>query len=233
MSNTFRLWFLFLASCAMAGLVAAALTARPGLAQNKSPDGMRNDAPSEVRMDVDFTILPKVLPDGTEAAVSPDEQLTPEPDLPNAAHTETPRSAEDPAVNTPAATVRPAPEPEDKEQTEIPAISPVEGTGMIRSVALDETAQRLALTVVTNRPVGRTTFMNLTNPRRLVVDILGKWTHKGGNVLRSEGMVKHVIMGEHPDHFRMVIHFRTPPQKDPTPEIRKAGDQLHILVDLS
>jgi hypothetical protein len=39
-------------------------------------------------------------------------------------------------------------------------------------------------------------------------------------------------MGEHPDRFRMVVHFRTPPKKNMTPEIRKTGDELHVLVAL-
>ena len=227
MSNTFRHWFLFLAACAMAGLVALALTARPGLAQDQ--------ARNELRMDVDFTVLPKVLPDGSEApaspAVPPEEPLTPEPDIPDAADAQTPPPADQPAAQTtaPAETV---PESAPTEQAEIPAVSPVKGTGLIRTVALDETAQGFSLDIIADRPVGRTTFMNLNNPRRLVVDILGKWKHKGGNVLRSEGAVKHVVMGEHPDHFRMVVHFRTPPGKAVTPEFRKAGDQLHVLVAL-
>ncbi|OIQ50230.1 hypothetical protein BerOc1_02161 [Pseudodesulfovibrio hydrargyri] len=234
MSNTFRHWFLFPAACAMAGLLALALTARPGLAQGQATGGER----SEVRMDVDFTVLPKVLPDGSEApassATSAEEPLTPEPDLAEADGSATPAPTEQAASDTraPADNAEPAPEPTPAEQAEIPAISPVEGTGAIRSVTLDETGQGFVLNVVADRPVGRTAFLNLDNPRRLVVDILGKWTHRGGNVLRSEGVVKHVVMGEHPDHFRMVVHFRTPPKKGLTPEIRKAGDQLHVLVDL-
>jgi hypothetical protein len=228
MSITFRHCFLFPAACAMAGLFVLVLTTGPALARNAEPGETRN----QVRMDVDFTVLPKVLPDGSEApassALSAEEQLAPEPDLPGAPEPETPAPAEKPAAD--AAQAEPAPAPE--EQAEVPAVSPVPGTGVIRTVALDENARGFSLDVIADRPLGRASFMNLDNPRRLVVDIQGKWTHKGGNVLRSEGTVKHVIMGEHPDHFRMVVHFRTPPQKPLTPEIRKAGDQLHVLVAL-
>jgi hypothetical protein len=240
MSNTFRHWFLFPAACAMAGLLALALTARPGLAQDETSEGMRDGARHTVRMDVDFTVLPKVLPDGSEApatsAAPAEEPLTPEPELPDTADAASTAPAEAPAAapaaQAPAAETRPAPEPEPAEQAEVPAISPDKGPGVIRSVALDETGQGFAIKVVTDRPVGQTTFMNLNNPRRLVVDILGKWTRRGGNVLRSEGAVQHLVMGEHPDRFRMVLHFRTPPKKNVTPEIRKAGDELHVLVAL-
>ncbi|MEZ7197089.1 AMIN domain-containing protein [Pseudodesulfovibrio karagichevae] len=243
MSNTFRHRFLILAACAMAGLMAVALSARPARAQDQAPNGTRN----EVRMDVDFTVLPKVLPDGSEAPASSaassmpgEEPLPPEPDLPDAtdaAPAQEPApaqaQAQAPAAKaTPAPEPAPVPEPAPAEGAEVPAITPAEGTGVIRSVTLDETAQGFSLKIVADRPVGRTAFMNLNNPRRLVVDILGKWSHRGGNVLRSEGEVKHVVMGEHPDHFRMVVHFRTPPKKALKPEIRTAGDELHVLVSL-
>ncbi|WP_319582440.1 AMIN domain-containing protein [uncultured Pseudodesulfovibrio sp.] len=232
MSKTFRHWFLFPATCAMAGLVALILTAHPGLAQDPTADTTRH----EVRMDVDFTVLPKVLPDGSEAPASSaapnEETLDPEPALTDSADDQTPPPAEEPAAaaKAPAETLPKPAQPQ--QQTEIPAVSPVKGTGVIRSISLDETGQGFSLDVVADRPVGQATFMNLDNPRRLVVDMLGKWTYKGGNVLRSEGVVKHVVMGEHPDHFRLVIHFRTPPRKAVTPELRSAGDQLHVLVTL-
>jgi hypothetical protein len=234
MSISFRHWFLFLASCAMAGLIAVALSARPAPAQDEAPDGVRN----EVRMDVDFTVLPKVMPDGSEAPASsaaPDEEpLTPETDLPGTADAAAPAPAETPAEDSapPAAEATPAPTPAPAEQTEVPAISTAKGPGVIRSVALDETSQGFAIKVVADRPVGQATFMNLNNPRRLVVDIPGKWSHRGGNVLRSEGAVKHLVIGLHPDRFRMVVHFRTPPKGNLTPEFRKAGDELHVLVAL-
>ncbi|WP_338669079.1 AMIN domain-containing protein [Pseudodesulfovibrio methanolicus] len=232
MSNTFRHWFLFPAACAMAGLLALALTVQPGLAQSQTTGGPRN----EVRMDVDFTVLPKVLPDGNEAPASsaapPEEPLTPEQALPDAADAAAP--SEKPAANNrvPTAETRPTPKPAPAEQAEIPAVTPVKEPGVIRSVSLDESARGFTLKVVADRPVGQIAFMNLNNPRRLVVDFLGKWSHRDGNVLRSEGVVKHVVMGEHPDRFRMVVHFRTPPKKTLTPDIRKAGDEVHVLVAL-
>ncbi|MGE4421706.1 MAG: AMIN domain-containing protein [Pseudodesulfovibrio sp.] len=243
MSNTFRHRFLFLAACAMAGFIVVVLSARPGPAQDQAPNAMRN----EVRMDVDFTVLPKVLPDGSEApassAASPESPMSGEETLPPDTNIQdtgdaAPDQTAAPAAQAPAAKAEPAPEPAPApkttpaEEAGVPAITPETGTGVIRSVTLDETAQGFSLKIVADRPVGRTAFMNLNNPRRLVVDILGKWSHRGGNVLRSEGEVKHVVMGEHPDRFRMVVHFRTPPKKALMPEIRTAGDELHVLVAL-
>jgi len=219
MSTTFRHCFLFLAACVAAGFVVAPLCAGPARAQDR--------AGHQVRMDVDFTVLPRVLPDGSEAPVPPavpsGETDTAQAD---AAKTDGRDAAEQqPAQESPA----PA---EQVEQAEVPAIDSPKGTGVIRSVTLDETAQGFAIKVIADRAVGQAEVMTLDAPARLVVDIPGRWTHKGDNVIRSEGAVKHLIMGLHPDRFRMVVHFRTPPAKTLRPDVQRAGDQLRVLVAL-
>ncbi|WP_207260940.1 AMIN domain-containing protein [Desulfovibrio sp. Huiquan2017] len=222
MTKNFRLRILFLAACAMAGLAVAVLSIRPATAE----ETVRH----EVRMDVDFTVLPIVLPDGTEA---PAESTADQPEAATAP--EQPTSADQataPAPESPADTAGPEPAAEAANTAEIPAMAPVAGAGTIRSVVLDETAQGFSIQVVADRAVGQTAVIRLENPRRLVVDILGPWRYRGVNVLRSEGAVKHLVLGEHPDHFRMVVHFRTPPKKPVMPDIKKAGDELHVLVPL-
>ena len=214
MSNTFRHCFLFLAACLAAGFVVAPLCAGPARAQDR--------AGHQVRMDVDFTVLPRVLPDGSEAPVPPAAGETDAPPT-DAAEPDAQAMAEPQPAQEAAA---PA------EQAETPAIDSPKGTGVIRSVTLDETAQGFAIKVIADRPVGQAEVMTLKSPARLVVDIPGSWTHKGDNVIRSEGAVKHLIMGLHPDRFRMVVHFRTPPAEALRPDVQRAGDQLRVLVAL-
>ncbi|EGB15756.1 hypothetical protein DND132_2553 [Pseudodesulfovibrio mercurii] len=214
MFKTFRHWFLFLAVCAAVVPAVAALSSRPAAAQD--------EARHEVRMGVDFTVLPVVLPDGTEAPATPAEPPLDQPETVPAPE------AAGPAPDAPQ------PDQQAKDaaagQAEIPALAPVGGEGVIRAVTLDETALGFSITVVADRPVGEASIMHLDNPIRLVVDLPGAWRYRGGNVLRSEGAVKHLVLGEHPDRFRMVVHFRTPPKKRLEPDLQTAGNELHVLV---
>ena len=218
MSKTFRHLFLLLTVCAVTALAAGLLSARQGLAD----DAARH----QVRMAVDFTVLPMVMPDGSEFPAAPG--LAPEaPASAAPPEAETPAPAE--SVEKAEAETAPAPVHADGET---PAIAPSDGPGLIRAVSLNETSQGFGIVVVADRALGDTSFMNLSDPNRLVVDILGTWRHSGDSVIRSEGIVKHVVMGEHPDRFRMVVHYRTPPETPVQPDIQKAGEELHVLVAL-
>ena len=231
MSKTFRQWVLFLAICAVAGFMVDTLFALPGTAGD--------EARNEVRMTVDFTVLPIVLPDGTEAPAEPApvpednaDQAAPAAEAPKAPEApadmaeEAVAAGEAPVAEPAPVATKPAPAPTAK------AVDEPAGTGQIRSITLDETGLGFSLMIVTDRAVGDTDVMHLTNPRRLVIDLKGKWNHKGANVLRSEGAVEYVVLGEHPDRFRMVVHFRTPPKGKLDPEIKKAGNELHVLVPM-
>ncbi|WFS62843.1 AMIN domain-containing protein [Pseudodesulfovibrio thermohalotolerans] len=218
MSKTFRHLFLFLAVCAVTALAAELLSARQGLAENA--------ARHQVRMAVDFTVLPMVMPDGSEFPVAPG--LSPDASAATSS-VKTEESASAEHTEKPKAEPAPAPAPV---VGETPAMAPSEGPGLIRAVSLNETSQGFGIVVVADRALGDTAIMNLNDPNRLVVDILGTWRHKGDSVIRSEGVVKHLVMGEHPDRFRMVVHFRTPPEEPVRPDIQKAGEELHVLVAL-
>lgn len=221
MSKTFRRWVLILAVCAAAGLSA-----------HPSPAGTQGGPRSQVRMSVDFTVLPVVLPDGSEApampAANPDQGAGTSPDTP---------ASEIPAPEIPAreaaASETPAPEANGApEAVETPAPPPA-GPGQILSVDLEETGSGIKLVIATDREVEDNSYFNLDNPRRLVVDLPGKWTRKGGNVIRSEGpAVQHVVMGEHPDRFRLVVHFRTPPEGDLEPTFTRTENELFVAVPL-
>ncbi|AMK09859.1 AMIN domain-containing protein [Pseudodesulfovibrio indicus] len=216
MSKTFRQWVLLLAVCAAAGLSVFPPAARGA-----------DEPRSQVRMTVDFTVLPVVLPDGSESPAMPAQ----------------PESAEESADNGQEADVPVAPEPAPEAQaapeTEAaPAIQPAPepapaGPGQILSVSLEETGAGPRLAIATDREVADTSYFNLDDPKRLVVDLKGQWNHKGSSVIRSDGpTVLHVVMGEHPDRFRLVIYFRTPPEGALEPTITRSENELIVAVPL-
>lgn len=227
MSKTFRRWVLILAVCAAAGLSA-----------HPSPAGAEGGPRSQVRMSVDFTVLPVVLPDGSEApampAAAPDQggETSPAPPAPEMPAPEAP-AQEAAASETPAPEAQNAPEAKTAPETaEAPEPAPA-GPGQILSVNLEETGSGIRLVIATDREAPDASYFNLDEPRRLVVDLPGKWTRKGGNVIRSEGpAVQHVVMGEHPDRFRLVVHFRTPPEGDLEPTFTRAENELFVAVPL-
>ena len=208
MFKTFRQRVLMAALMVAAVFAATALLASSGTAE----DEVRN----EVRMTVDYTVLPLLKAEETEP-------VAPEPAAPPTA----PPSAPEPAET--AAAPEPAPEPKT-EPAPAAKPAPMKGPGQVASISLKETAQGFTLTIATDRPVTETTYMNLANPRRLVLDLKGRWSYLAGNVIRSEAMVKHIVIGEHPDRLRLVVHYRTPPTGNVKPEFTSDGNRLSISV---
>jgi len=231
----FGQWFRFITACAVVGFMISTFCASPGLTGERER--------SEVRMTVDFTVLPIVLPDGSEAPAMPadpaaingeaslppdmSDRQAPKPDL---AAAEQPGSELPPLAPEPPPVPKPAPQPEPK-----PVPTPtLEGgamsTGTVQSIELAATGTGFSITVHADRPVGDTTYMNLTNPRRLVIDLREKWDFKGRNVIRSKGNVKHIVIGEHPDRLRLVIHFNTPPESGLKPAFLRKDTMLKVSV---
>lgn len=221
MSRTVGERILFGAMIVVVGLVIFILHAGIGVTRDQDN--------GQVRMTVDPTVLPVVLPDGSE---SPASSATLDPDTANA--TEVAEDTEPPATpapeETPQAQAPPAPEstPETK-----PASPTGANAGTVQSVTLENTATGFTITVTANAPIGDTSYMNLSGPHRLVVDLRENKTSKAKNVVRvADGPVKHVVVGEHPDRLRLVVHFRTPPATRLTPQFTRTGNTLKITVPL-
>ncbi|MBI9080348.1 MAG: AMIN domain-containing protein [Pseudodesulfovibrio sp.] len=217
MSRTIRQRLLSAAIVAMAGLVIFVLHTNVGVT--------RDDEHSQVRQMVDPTILPVVPSYETEPPAI--EKTEPEP-----VHQE-PALTEVPAAQEP-----PAPIQKEQENTPTPAPQPApvvtaETLGTITAINLSETDAGFSITVRANRPIGDTTYMNLSNPHRLVIDLREKWALKTRNVVRPEaGPVKHIVVGTHPDRLRLVVHFRTPPVGKLAPEFERTGNSLTVTVPL-
>jgi hypothetical protein len=247
MSRTFGQWFRFLGACVAVGFLVSTMYASLGATRGgEAGDDVRN----EVRMEVDFTVLPVVLPDGSETvppmdpdAIDGESTLPPESAVPQQAVMEPPKPAPVPEPSptpapAPASSPAPSPAPEPApapapEPAPASAPAPVAktGPGTIRSVSLDESADGFTITVRADREVGDTSYMNLDNPRRLVIDLRAGWKLATRNVVRSKGVVKHIVIGEHPDRLRMVVHFNTAPKDRLTPSFSRTGTALEIRVE--
>ncbi|QGY39856.1 AMIN domain-containing protein [Pseudodesulfovibrio cashew] len=206
-----------------------------------------------VRMTVDPTVLPPVQPplmpeenasgtaseaDAPQAAVPnlPKEggegDLPPEPvpgEMPEPTAQPAPAPAPEPA---PAASAE-QPEPAVPVVSPEPATPETMGSGVVSSVKAAYAGNSLVLTVSCDRPTADTGYVNLDGPRRLVLDLVGKWTVKTRNVVRLPGgKVKYVVLGEHPDKLRLVVHFRTPPAGRLTPRFTPGTNRLVITIPL-
>lgn len=235
--RTFGQWFRFITACAVVGFMVSAMHASLGVTKEQEKN--------EVRMTVDFTVLPVVLPDGTEAPAAPadPDAITGESSLPpeTAAHqtpepsqaaVETPKAETPPPapVPEPAPKPEPAPEPKPAPKPEPAPVAQATGTGTISSIGLAAINNGFTVTVKADKTVGDTSYMNLDNPRRLVIDLREKWNFKGRNVIRSKGNVKHIVIGEHKDRLRLVVHFNTPPKGKLTPDFVRTGTMLKVTV---
>jgi len=201
----------------MAGLVIFAL--------HTSVGATKDDGHSQVRQIVDPTILPLLPPYEAETPIT--ESSEPEPALQEPATTEIPSDpeAEATAQEQPEATPAPEPQPAPTIKTAAP--------GAITAISLNKTDAGFTITIRADRPIGDTTYMNLSEPRRLVIDLREKWTLKTRNVVRPEdGPVKHIVIGSHPDRLRLVVHFRTPPAGKLRPHFERTDNTLKVTVPL-
>lgn len=194
------------------------------------PAGAQTGGSSEVRLPADMTVVPL---EGVEPPLT--TEPAPVPQTPAPAQNKTEKQAPAKAVEKKAAEAKPekaepqapagkvpeartpaakgkasaAVKPAAKgEKAPTKAEKPVGEVGQIREMTLTVKDGLVLLRLVTDRPVGKVTYLNFKNPRRLAVDVEGRW-HSGASVVRAaQGPVKDVRVGEHPDHMRLVLDFR-------------------------
>ena len=175
----------------------------------------------QVRRAVDPTVLPTLNPD----QLPPPAPLKPEPEPADS------KTAKPEPQIKPEPVASPAPGPGQKADPEPKADAAT--PGIINSIGLDSSANGFSITIQANRPVGDTTYINLSSPRRLVIDLREKWTSKTDNVIRSKtGPVRHIVIGDHPDRLRLVVHFRTPPDGRLNPEFERKGNSLKVSATI-
>ena len=176
------------------------------LAEEKS-GGQAMEKPADplwqVTRPADMTIIPldaTLLYDkkNEEAEPSPAAKPTTKPALKPAPK---PEPKPEPAVTTAKPAAKPAAKPEAK-----PAATGPGRAGPITAV-MDGTT--LVITIPTSRPPGKMESQTVFGPKRLALDLPGSWDQQGkGNVIRlNNDLIKHVVVGEHPDKLRLVVHF--------------------------
>lgn len=217
MSKTFGKWAILLGLCLAIAIMANTTFAPSGDAE--AP--VRN----ELRMDVDFTILPMVLPDGTETPAQPaNNQELGEPEI--ITPPEEPQTIAGPNQESIKS------QPEIEQPTPLAKTKPTPQVGKVKKVAVKETDTGFVITIQTDRPVSDTSYINLNNPRRLVFDVIGSWEYNNTNVIRLNGSIKHVVVGEHKDRLRLVVHFSTPPENSVKPVVNIADTTLTATIVL-
>lgn len=188
----------------------------------------QQETSSRVRMPVDSTVLPPIEAHDTTADDAPkeppleEESLTPPTPPTEETADSAPASS---AKETPAAPASPA-QPETAK-----AAPQQQGNGTIKSIELNSTDTGFTITLAMDQTAGDTSYMNLQDPKRLVLDLRQHWNLKTPNVIRANsGMVKHIVIGEHPDRLRLVVHFRSPPKAQLTPAFSQNEKNLVITV---
>lgn len=210
------------AAILIAGFVAFILNARLGLTN-------AGQAENAVRMAVDPTVLPPITANTTQPPApvpSKDDSSSP------------------PVAETQVIELDPTPEQAEKSQgqdnlepvskpAEKPRDNTLSGNGVIADIDLDVSDSQFAVTVSCDRPVGDTTYMNLNNPKRLVIDLRQQWTLRTRNVVRAEsGPVKYIVVGHHPDRTRLVVHFRSDSTERLSPQFERTGNRLIVTSPL-
>jgi hypothetical protein len=89
------------------------------------------------------------------------------------------------------------------QKADSPKAEPAQVLGIVPAPGKDE----FVLTIRTSRKVERYRSMNLDNPKKLAIDLMGKWTHKLKAQDLNAGFVRRLDVGDHPDFLRLVLIF--------------------------
>jgi hypothetical protein len=106
------------------------------------------------------------------------------------------------------------------------------GPGVLRVQRFNTAPEQFTIWLAANRPVSRCTYFWMDAPRRLVLDVQGKWRFAGSNVSRfDQGGIEKIVFGEHPDKLRLVLYSRTPAAPvGPNPKISITNDGVSCVV---
>lgn len=90
----------------------------------------------------------------------------------------------------------------------------------------------VVVTMVTSKPVKQYTWFPVKDPRKLAIDLHGRWKPKVRPLIRiGRGIADKIIIGEHPDRLRVVLWFTDKyTAKSVAPVIRKTRDGLEFTV---
>lgn len=231
--------------CALAGLAALALPPpAAGLAQDVDE--------SEVRMPVDKNVLPldfsrppaeRPEPKAEKKKPAAEKPAKPQKPAPKALPAKPPakkaeeKKAEEtkPAPAQAQAEKAPAqarPKFQKPKPAPAPAEKPAEGQGLVREVKLNVWQNGSVLKVATDRPAEGASAFAAASPKRLVLDLPGKWKSQAQSIYRFEsGPIKAIRVGVHPDKVRVVVDFREDSGRlEAVPRIEQSEGGLSLTI---
>ncbi|WP_320174180.1 AMIN domain-containing protein [Maridesulfovibrio sp.] len=78
----------------------------------------------------------------------------------------------------------------------------------ISKVSFSCESAKASVDVALSAAPGKVSWFNLDKPRRLVMDIHGKWQNKAKSLYRLKDCpVQKIVLGEHPDKIRVVVYL--------------------------
>ncbi|MEZ4527167.1 MAG: AMIN domain-containing protein [Desulfobacterales bacterium] len=106
-----------------------------------------------------------------------------------------------------AETVPPAPDPESGSAET--AVSEPVSFRELKTVKTESEKDFFRIEIVTDGPVRDYAFFHLKSPPKLVVDLPGKWKHRGDALFKvRDSRVSRVRVGQHPDFIRVVLDLK-------------------------
>ena len=103
--------------------------------------------------------------------------------------------------------------------------------GDLRDVSVTCEKAKASVKIGLSAAAGRVSWFNLDKPRRLVVDLHGKWKNKAKSLYRLKDCpVQKIVLGEHADKVRLVIYLN---EKDAPAKVRPVINKQDTSVSLS
>lgn len=97
--------------------------------------------------------------------------------------------------------------------------------GALKNIAFQDTGEGFKVEIRTNAPIGEYRPACLLSPSRMVIDLMGNWKNPGKNVYETgNGVLKKIVVGEHRDRLRVVMHLQGNVRLDPI--ISQSGNEL-------
>ena len=126
------------------------------------------------------------------------------------------------AASTPAPAAKPAPA----------AIVATAGTAGKLDFTISD--KQIVIFIPTDTVVTDTRYINLDDPRRLAVDLMGAWTYNGAMVYRfDKGAAEKGVMGKHDDFLRVVLYLtEAPVAAEIVPSFQLVEGGLRVTVPL-
>ncbi len=88
--------------------------------------------------------------------------------------------------------------------------------GALKDIIFEDTGDGFKVDIRTDGPIDDYRPACLLSPSRMVIDLVGNWKNPGKTVYETgNGVLEKIIVGEHPDKLRIVMHLQGNKRLDP------------------